>query len=198
MKKVKSLYGFFILVLMVMAIALYGLHLKQSKQLISGLKKEINALKTDRTELHTLLEDANLSLLYALQATGATLPDTICERIAAGDLVRRMRQDICMACYEPMLRDLCEYVRQDSFPHLFILCSYTYDHSFGYDVSLFKDTKAEKMNVLSLSLNPVDELGMPFFFRVSPQGEMKDVFIIQKKNTRLFHEYLDWVAERQK
>lgn len=52
--------------------------------------------------------------------------------------------------------------------------------------------------MLSLSLNPIDELGMPFLFRVTPQGEMKDVFVIQKKNTGLFREYLDWVKERYK
>lgn len=101
-----------------------------------------------------------------------------------------------MACYEPMLRDLAEYAQSDSFPGLFILGSYTYDHAFKNDVALFKGARIKKVNALSLSLNPIDELGMPFLFRVSPQGSVTDVFIVQKKNMELFHEYLDWVEEQ--
>lgn len=80
MKKGKSLYGIFILALLITAIGLYGLQLKKSKRLLSDLKKEIRTLKTDRTELRTLLEDANLSLLYSLQTQAQRSPTRFANR----------------------------------------------------------------------------------------------------------------------
>lgn len=170
----------------------YGLYKKDKNIGYEIFNLEYQLMGT-RDHLKEKIETARLTISF--ENTRLPIPEDDLKKITPGVIIR-LHNDICMACYSGSVKYFFDKLHKIGIPYS-VLGSYPNSSKFRKQLKDMEARTEEMINIPTIENYPPDKIMTPYAFVLSQEGEIKNLFFLDKTDSTLSNEYLNLIKRNR-